>query len=106
MTPIAPLITGFLRQHLPIDRGCSLHTCETYAHAFRLLFAFVGNRLKMRPSQICIEQIQQLREIPGLHGIHLMAIEWEYKIPEIVKGAGLYLSRLTRTILESSRPVN
>jgi len=40
--------------------------------------------------QICIEQIQQLREIPGIHGIHLMAIEWEHKVPEIVKGAGLY----------------
>jgi methylenetetrahydrofolate reductase (NADPH) len=39
---------------------------------------------------ICIEQIQQLREIPGVHGIHLMAIEWEHKVPEIVKGAGLY----------------
>lgn len=40
--------------------------------------------------QLCIEQIQQLREIPGVHGIHLMAIEWEHKVPEIVEGAGLY----------------
>jgi methylenetetrahydrofolate reductase (NADPH) len=40
--------------------------------------------------RISIEQIQQLRETPGVHGIHLMAIEWEQKVPEIVKGAGLY----------------
>jgi methylenetetrahydrofolate reductase (NADPH) len=40
--------------------------------------------------QICIEQIQQLREVAGVHGIHLMAIEWEHKVPEIVKGAGLF----------------
>jgi len=40
--------------------------------------------------RICIEQIQQLRETPGVHGIHLMAIEWEHKVPEIVQGAGLY----------------
>ena len=40
--------------------------------------------------RICVEQIQQLREIPGVHGIHLMAIEWEHKVPEIVKAAGLY----------------
>ncbi|NQU22020.1 MAG: methylenetetrahydrofolate reductase [Candidatus Nealsonbacteria bacterium] len=40
--------------------------------------------------QICIEQIQQLRSIPGVHGIHLMAIEWEHKVPEIIKDAGLY----------------
>jgi len=39
--------------------------------------------------QICIEQIQQLRETPGVHGIHLMAIEWEQKVREIVEGAGL-----------------
>ena len=40
--------------------------------------------------RICIEQIEQLREIPGVHGVHLMAIEWEHRVPEIVKGAGLH----------------
>ncbi len=38
---------------------------------------------------MCVEQIQQLREIPGIHGIHLMAIEWEDKVPAILKEAGL-----------------
>jgi site-specific recombinase XerD len=57
MTPIAPLITNFLREHMPIERGCSLHTCESYAHAFRLLFLFVSKRLNVTPSQICLEQI-------------------------------------------------
>lgn len=57
MTPIAPLITSFLREHMPIEQGCSPHTCETYAHAFRLLFIFTSNRLGITPSQICIEQI-------------------------------------------------
>ena len=40
--------------------------------------------------KIAIEQIQEVREIPGVRGIHLMAIEWEHKVPEIVKGAGLH----------------
>lgn len=57
MTPIAPLITSFLREHMPIEQGCSRHTCETYAHAFRLLFVFASKRLGIQPSQICIEQI-------------------------------------------------
>ena len=57
MTPIAPLITSFLREHMPIEQGCSPHTCETYAHAFRLLFVFASKRLGIKPSQICIEQI-------------------------------------------------
>ena len=39
--------------------------------------------------KICIEQIQELRQFPGVHGIHLMAIEWEHKVAEIVEGAGL-----------------
>ena len=57
MTPIAPLISGFLREHMPIEQGCSPHTCETYAHAFRLLFVFTSKRLGIKPSQICLEQI-------------------------------------------------
>jgi methylenetetrahydrofolate reductase (NADPH) len=39
--------------------------------------------------KICLETIQQLREIKGVHGIHIMAIEWEEKVPQIVKAAGL-----------------
>ncbi len=57
MTPIAPLITAFLREHMPIERGYSPNTCETYAHAFRLLFEFASGRLEKRPSQLCIEHI-------------------------------------------------
>lgn len=57
MTPIAPLITAFLRQHMPVERDYSPNTCETYAHAFRLLFDFAGGRLRKSPSQLCIEHI-------------------------------------------------
>ena len=57
MTPIAPLITAFLREHMPIERGYSPHTCETYAYAFRLLFVFAGESLGQRPSQLCLEHI-------------------------------------------------
>jgi 5,10-methylenetetrahydrofolate reductase len=38
---------------------------------------------------ICIEQIQEFREMDGIAGVHLMAIEWEQKVPEIVERAGL-----------------
>ena len=57
MTPIAPMITRFLREYLPLDKGCSPHTCETYAHAFRLLFCFASQRYGTKPSQLCLEQI-------------------------------------------------
>jgi methylenetetrahydrofolate reductase (NADPH) len=39
--------------------------------------------------EICVEQIQQLREMKGVAGIHLMAIEWEERVPEIAEKAGL-----------------
>lgn len=39
--------------------------------------------------QICIEQIQQLMEIEGVAGVHIMAIEWEAAVKPIVEGAGL-----------------
>ena len=39
--------------------------------------------------KICVEQIQRLKRIPGVHGIHLMAIEWEEVVHEIVERAGL-----------------
>jgi methylenetetrahydrofolate reductase (NADPH) len=40
--------------------------------------------------KIAIEQIQEVKEIQGVAGVHLMAIEWEKKVPEIVEGAGLH----------------
>jgi len=57
MNAVAPLITGFLREHLPTVRGCSPHTCEAYAYAFKLLFEYAGRHYGVRPSQLCIEQL-------------------------------------------------
>ncbi len=38
---------------------------------------------------ICVEVIQALREIPGVAGIHVMAVAWESSVPEILARAGL-----------------
>ena len=40
-------------------------------------------------ARIALELIEQLKEIPGIHGIHIMAIGWEKRVPEIVEQAGL-----------------
>jgi len=42
-----------------------------------------------RGIELCIEQIRQVREIKGVAGIHLMAIEWEEAVKPIVEKAGL-----------------
>lgn len=39
--------------------------------------------------EICIEQLQVLKEMEGIAGVHVMAIEWEEKLKEIIGGAGL-----------------
>jgi methylenetetrahydrofolate reductase (NADPH) len=39
--------------------------------------------------KICVEQIEELREIKGIRGVHLMAIEWEHRVPEIAERAKL-----------------
>ena len=39
--------------------------------------------------RIVLEIIDQLKEIPGVHGIHIMAVNWEDSVPAIVEQAGL-----------------
>lgn len=45
------------------------------------------------PSQegikICVDVIKALKEVPGVAGVHIMAIEWEKAVPQIVEQAGL-----------------
>jgi len=39
--------------------------------------------------EICVESIKRLKEVEGIAGAHVMAIEWEQKVAEIVEKAGL-----------------
>jgi len=39
--------------------------------------------------QVCIDLIKQVREIEGVAGAHIMAIEWEEAVKPIAEGAGL-----------------
>ncbi len=38
---------------------------------------------------ICVETIQRLKKVEGVAGFHIMAIDWEEKVKEIVERAGL-----------------
>jgi integrase/recombinase XerD len=106
MTLLAALITGFLRDYMPRQRGYSPHSCETYAHGFRLLFAFVAKRTGTRPSQLQIEQLDAtsildfLAHIEGERGngaatrnLRLAAIKAfmryvEYRVPSALEQIG------------------
>lgn len=39
--------------------------------------------------KIACEQIEEFKEMKGVAGVHLMAIEWEHKVPEIAERAGV-----------------
>ena len=99
MTPIAPHITAFLQQRLPIERRASGNTCDSYAYAFKLLFEYASDCLKTTPSQLHLEQIDAplivtfLNHLettrgngPGSRNVRLAAIKsfmhyMEYRVP-------------------------
>ncbi len=39
--------------------------------------------------QMACEQIAEFKEMKGVAGVHLMAIEWEHRVPEIAERAGM-----------------
>lgn len=57
----------------------------------------IMQRMKSTPKEkqadegikICLEIIERLKEIEGVRGIHIMAIEWEKVVPQIVEQSGL-----------------
>ena len=57
----------------------------------------VIDRMKATPAKeqrqegirIAVETIQALTQIKGVRGVHIMAIEWEEAVPELVEKAGL-----------------
>lgn len=57
MTPIAPHITAFLNERLPLERRASENTRASYAYAFQLLFLYASKRLRIAPCKLHLEQI-------------------------------------------------
>ena len=39
--------------------------------------------------KFALEQIEEFKEMEGVAGVHLMAIEWEHRVPEIAERAKL-----------------
>jgi site-specific recombinase XerD len=103
MTSIAPHIAAFLRERLPVERRASPNTCESYAHAFKLLFEYASARLKVSPSELNLEQIDAplvlnflahlesaRRNGAGSRNIRLAAIKsfmrfMEYRVPSALE---------------------
>ncbi|MHB0858281.1 MAG: methylenetetrahydrofolate reductase [Anaerolineae bacterium] len=55
----------------------------------RMVDAGKGKKAQAEGIKLCAETIQEVREIEGVHGVHIMAVEWEEAIQEITSLAGL-----------------
>jgi integrase/recombinase XerD len=102
-TPIAPHLTAFFEQRLPIERHASENTRDSYAYAFQLLLTFASKRLQLAPSQLAVEQIDAplvlafLNDLettrgngPSSRNIRLAAIKsfmhfLEYRLPSAIE---------------------
>ena len=102
-TPLAPHITTFFQQRLPIEQRASENTRDSYAYAFQLLLTFASKRVKVAPSQLSVEQIDAplvldfLNDLETTRGngassrnIRLAAIKsfmhfLEYRVPSVIE---------------------
>jgi len=102
-TSIAPHLTAFFEQRLPIERGASENTRQSYAYAFQLLLTFASKRLEVAPSQLTVEHIDAplvldfLNDLettrgngPSSRNIRLAAIKsfihfLEYRLPSAIE---------------------
>ena len=103
MIPIAPHITAFLQQRLPVERRASGNTCDSYAYAFKLLFEYASDCLKTTPSQLHLEHIDATLVVkflnhlettrgngPGSRNVRLAAIKSfmhyvEHRVPSALE---------------------
>ncbi len=105
MTALAPHLCSFLQQHLPDEKGASVHTCETYAYGFQLLLCYLAKRRAITPSSLTIEHIdtpavvdflnhleQERGNAPSTRNGRLAAIKAffrfiEYRVPSCIEQA-------------------
>ena len=63
-----------------------LHIPDEVDHRLR---AVPADQVAEEGARICAETIEQIREIPGVSGVHVMALGYEHGIPGILERAGV-----------------
>ena len=58
-------------------------------HVVHRLQGVPRRKQRQEGKRVCIKIIQQVKEIPGVRGVHLMAYRQEDLVAEIVEEAGL-----------------
>jgi len=65
-------------------------------HIIKRMRSVVPEKQRREGLKIAIETIQTLKATNGIHGIHIMAIEWEEIVPQLVEDSGLYPRPVTQ----------
>ena len=73
-----------------LDAAGLIRALESFHPVSRWRWPVPCDAWRAEGQNICIEQIEQLQEIEGVAGVHIMAIEWEAAIRPIVERAGLF----------------
>jgi methylenetetrahydrofolate reductase (NADPH) len=68
----------------------SMPGMDVPAEIIRRLTGVPKDRQAQEGVNICVEQIKELKEVKGIRGFHIMTIDREETVPEIVERAGLY----------------
>ena len=66
--------------------------------------AYPPNASAKRASDLCVEIIQQVRELPGVRGVHVMAYRQEELVAEIIESAGLLPRSVQAGVFSPDRP--
>jgi methylenetetrahydrofolate reductase (NADPH) len=85
MAGITPLKSARMAQFMS-TRVAGMDVPET---VIKRMSAVTGPKAAEEGLKIALETIAELRTIPGVRGIHIMAIEAEERVPELVKAVGL-----------------
>jgi len=56
--------------------------------------ADAGPNAAQEGRKLCVELIQELREVRGVSGVHIMAYRQEQAVPEIVERSGVLAGRV------------
>jgi len=88
MAGVTPLKSMGMAKHMR-DNVAGLSVPDYYIERIAKIDKADKEAVAQEGIAICVEQINRFREIEGVAGVHLMAIEWERRVPEIVEKAGL-----------------
>lgn len=58
-------------------------------HVVQRMLSVPEDQMANEALELCSETIQQLREIPGINGVHIIASGWDDFIPEVLTRAGI-----------------